>query len=70
MFSTYLRLNLHADDTYIEVIRRARRKIKPEAVRNPAQRDARHRFYSRMLTYHRQSRELFREVVYGELSDD
>ncbi|RVU03505.1 hypothetical protein EOE18_15395 [Novosphingobium umbonatum] len=69
MFSTYLRLNLHADDTYIEVIRRARRKIKKEARSDPAQRDARHRFYSRMMTYHRQSRELFREVVYGEIND-
>lgn len=53
MFAQYLRLRLHVSDTPCEVIRRARRLILKRHRTGPAMRAARHRFYSQMLTYHR-----------------
>ena len=52
MFGTYCRLNLPVSATAVDVIRATRRKFKPAARRDPAQRAARHAVYRTMLRYH------------------
>ena len=60
MYGTYLRLDITVHDGWRAVIRAAARKLKPKARRDPAQRDARHRFYREMLDYHRDAQHLVR----------
>ncbi|MGB3830306.1 MAG: hypothetical protein WA975_00410 [Mesorhizobium sp.] len=52
MFATYLRLDIMVWDSDRSVIRAARRKLAPTALRDPSRRDARKRFYRDMLRHH------------------
>lgn len=52
-YGTYLRLDIIVHDGWRAVVRAAAKKLNPEARRDPAQREARHRFYRQMLDYHR-----------------
>lgn len=58
MYGTYLRLGVTVGDNWCTVVRAAARKLAPHVRRNPAQREARHRFYRQMLTYHRRAQEI------------
>ena len=58
--ATYHRLNMHVADSPCDVIRAARRKIKPSARGSREYRDARHLFYREMLKHHEDARELVR----------
>ena len=60
MYGTYLRLDITVHDGWRAVIRAAARKLKPKVLRDPEQRDARHRFYREMLDYHRDAQHLVR----------
>ncbi len=60
MYGTYLRLDITIHDGWRTVIRAAARKLTPQARRDPAHRDVRHRFYSQMLAHHRQAQRLVR----------
>jgi len=40
------------------VVRAAARKLTPEARRDPAKRNERHRFYRQMLEFHREAQEI------------
>jgi hypothetical protein len=57
-FGTYLRLDI---TVHWRAVRAAARKLKPEARRDPARREARHRFYRQMLEYHRGAQEIVAE---------
>lgn len=70
MFSQYLRLNLDVWATDREVITAARATILPRHRTGSAKRDARHRFYSQVLTYHAKSRAFYREVMFNEIRED
>jgi hypothetical protein len=63
-FGTYLRLDITVHDGWRAVVRAAARKLRPEARRDPARREARHRFYGQMLEYHRGAQEI---VAYWRL---
>lgn len=52
MYATYLRLGIAVWDGDRAVIRAARRKLAHSALRDPASREARKRFYRDMLDHH------------------
>jgi hypothetical protein len=58
MFATYLRLNVPAHATAKQVLRAAAKKLKPEARRGRAYRNARHGFYGALLDHHANFRKL------------
>lgn len=60
MYGTYLRLAVTAHDGWRAVVRAAARKLTARARRDPAHREARHRFYREMLAYHRDAQHLVR----------
>ncbi|MFZ5693265.1 MAG: hypothetical protein ACOY5F_18685 [Pseudomonadota bacterium] len=60
MLGTYHRLNVHVFASWRDVIRAASTKLKREARRDPARRDARKVFYREMLRHHRDAQELVR----------
>lgn len=60
MYGTYLRLDVNVHDGWRAVIRAAARKLTPRARRDPAQREARRRFYRQMLEYHSNAQHLVR----------
>ena len=55
MYGTYLRLNITAHDGWRAVSRASAGKLTSQALRDPAHREARHRFYRQMLMYHHQA---------------
>ncbi len=57
-YGTYLRLEITVHANWQAVVRAAAKKLKPEARRDPARREARHRFYRQMLEYHREAQEI------------
>jgi hypothetical protein len=69
MYSTYLRLGLHVADSDLQVVKAARSKMMPHCRFGPEKRDARHQFYRAMLRYHHEARGLYRDVMYGEISE-
>ncbi|AGK59800.1 hypothetical protein HYPDE_40658 [Hyphomicrobium denitrificans 1NES1] len=60
MYGTYLRLDITVDDGWRTVIRAAARKLTRRARRDPARRQARHRFYREMLAHHQDPQRLVR----------
>ncbi|RJL15809.1 hypothetical protein [Paracoccus siganidrum] len=58
MHATYLRLDILVWDSNRTVIRAARRKLARSALRDPAKRDARKRFYREMLRHHADAQRL------------
>lgn len=60
MYGTYLRLNVTVYEGWRGVVRAAARKLTPHARHTPAFRTERHRFYRRMLAYHREAQETVR----------
>ena len=58
MYATYLRFDITVHDGWRAVVRAATRKLTPRARRDPAHRDARHRFYRQMLGHHHQAQRL------------
>ena len=58
MYATYLRLDVTVHDDWRAVIRAAAKKLTLCALRDPAHRNARHRFYREMLTHHREAQRL------------
>ena len=60
MYGTYLRLNITVHDGWRAVIRAAAGKLTPRARRDPAHREARHRFYRQMLAHHHEAQQLVR----------
>ncbi len=60
MVGTYLRLRITVHDGWRAVVRAAAHKLTRRARRDPAKRDARHRFYREMLDCHRQVQDLVR----------
>ena len=60
MYGTYLRLNITVHDGWRAVICAAARKLTTQALRDPAQREARHRFYRQMLAHHHEAQQLVR----------
>jgi hypothetical protein len=57
-YGTYLRLDITVHDGWCTVVRAAARKLTPEARRDPAKRNVRHRFYRQMLEFHREAQEI------------
>lgn len=57
-FGTYLRLDITVHDGWREVVRASAKKLTPEARRDPAKCDVRHRFYRQMLEYHRETQKI------------
>lgn len=55
MYGTYLRLDITVHDDWRTVVRAAAKKLTVGARRDPARREARHRFYRQMLEYHREA---------------
>jgi hypothetical protein len=60
MYGTYLRLDITVHDSSHCVIRAAAKKLTPRVRRDPAQREARHRFYREMLAHHQEAQRLVR----------
>jgi hypothetical protein len=60
MYGTYLRLDVTVHDSSHAVIRAAAKKLTLRARRDPAQREARHRFYREMLAHHQEAQRLVR----------
>jgi hypothetical protein len=60
MYATYLRLDILVWDSDRTVIRAARGRLARTARRDPAQRDARKRFYRDMLRHHADTQRLAR----------
>jgi hypothetical protein len=60
MYGTYLRLDITVHDGWHAVVRAAARKLTTLARRDPARRQARHRFYREMLTHHQEAQRLVR----------
>jgi hypothetical protein len=60
MYGTYLRLNVTVHDGWRAVVRAAVRKLTTLARRDPARREARHRFYREMLAHHQEAQRLVR----------
>jgi len=54
-YGTYVRLKITVHDSWRAVVRAAAKKLTPQARRDRAQREARHRFYRQMLEYHREA---------------
>ena len=57
-YGTYLRLDITVHDSWRAVVRAAAKKLTPKARRDPAKREARHRYYRQMLDYHREAQEI------------
>ena len=57
-YGTYLRLDITVHDGWRAVVRAAAKKLTPEARRDPAMREGRHRFYRQMLSHHREAQEI------------
>jgi len=57
-YGTYLRLDITVHDGWRAVVCAAARKLTPEARRDPAKRNVRHRFYRQMLEFHREAQEI------------
>lgn len=70
MYGTYGRLGLHVGDSDIAVIRATRRKFRKEVRRDPGLRDARKLTYRTMIAHHRDARNLYRDVMRGELDGE
>ena len=60
MYGAYLRLDITVHDCWRTVVRAAAKKLTPRARRDPAHRQARHRFYREMLAHHQEARRLVR----------
>jgi hypothetical protein len=60
MYSAYLRLDITVQAGWRAVIRAAAGRLTPHARRDPAQREARRRFYRQMLEHHRNAQRLVR----------
>jgi hypothetical protein len=58
MFGTYNRLCVNVHASNIDVIRAAKRKLKPKFWYDRATRKARHDFFRQMLAYHANAREI------------
>lgn len=58
MYATYLHLGLTVWDSNRAVVRAARRKLARSALRDPASRDSRKRFYRDMLGHHADAQQL------------
>ena len=58
MCGTYMHLDITVHDGWRTVIRAAARKLTRDARRDPAHRQARHRFYREMLAHHRETQRL------------
>ena len=57
-YGTYLRLDITVHASWRTVVRAAARKLTPEAPRNPAKRESRHRYYRQMLEHHRAAQDI------------
>lgn len=57
-YGTYLRLEITVHASWQAVVRAVANKLKPEARRDRAKRDIRHRFYRQMLEYHRETQKI------------
>ena len=57
-YGTYLRLDITVHDSWRAVVRAAAKKLILKARRDPAKREARHRFYRQMLDDHREAQEI------------
>ena len=60
MYGTYLRLEITDHDGWRTVVRAAARKLTTLARRDPARREARHRFYREMRAHHQEAQRLVR----------
>lgn len=60
MYAAYLRLDVWVWDSDRTVVRAAAHRLKASARRDPAQRDARKRYYRQMLDHHRDAQALVR----------
>ena len=60
MYGTYLRLDITVYDGWRTVVRAAAKKLTTLARGDPAQREARHRFYRAMLAHHQEAQRLVR----------
>lgn len=58
MYSTYLRLDILVWDSERAVVRAARGRLARSALRDPAKREARKRFYRDMLRHHADAQRL------------
>lgn len=58
MYALYCRLNLHVHASDRSVIRAVRRKINPNALRDPHQREARKVIYRRLIEEHQKARDI------------
>lgn len=70
MFGTYCRLGVNVTDSDRVVIRQSLSKVHPKHRRNPAMREQRKQFYRIMLAHHRDARNLYRDVMHGELDGE
>ena len=57
-YGTYLHVDITVHDGGCAVVRAAAKKLTPKARREPAKREARHRYYRQMLDYHREAQEI------------
>ncbi|MGH6740435.1 MAG: hypothetical protein ACREDY_15670 [Bradyrhizobium sp.] len=60
MYATFLRLDITVHDGWRVAVRSAARKLTPQASRDPAHRDARHRLYRQTLGHHHEAQRLVR----------
>ena len=60
MYGTYLRINITVHDGWRALVRTAAKKLTALARRDPARREARHRFYRSMLAHHQEAQRLVR----------
>ena len=60
MYGTYLRLDITVHDSWRAVVRAAAKKLTMLSRRDPARREARHRFYRAMLAHHQEAQRLVR----------
>ena len=67
MYSTYLRLNLHVNDSDMEVLRRARKKIAEHHRLGQARKSDRWAFYREMLEHHGASQDLLNRITFARL---
>lgn len=58
MFAQYIRLHVPIYASDLAVIRAARQRLAPDAIRDPARRHARHAYYRDMLDNHRDAQDL------------
>jgi hypothetical protein len=60
MYGTYLRLDVTVHNGWRSVVRAAAKKLTTLARRDPARREARHRFHGAMLAHHQEAKRLVR----------